>query len=157
MEFILKKKNKTLFKKIKLLPILGSESFAKTVTEKYLNEKKNSNDNSTQKQLLPKRKAGFIIKEVAKHYHVDTNKIKTITSRKQGNEYRATAIYLSCLLSDQKMAEIAVEFTGISSNGIAKTYQRIKEKLAVNKNLNNKIETLKCKILKIHTNTTTTF
>ena len=147
-----KKTSDSLFKKIKRFPILGTETFTKTISEKYLtNDSSNevSLNSLYQKQLSPIRNTDFIIKIVAEHYNVSVDRIKTINRGKHGNQPRTIAIYLSCLLSNQKLKEIAEKFTNTSCNGISQTSRRMKNELRRSISLTNNVEILKNKIMKI--------
>ena len=118
----------TFFKKLKRIPILGSEAFVKTVTQKYLKDKTKEipEQNRLYKLRLPSIKD--IMQAVAKYYHIDISALK-VTKLKSSNKPRAIAIYLAFKLSGQSLQAIADQFTNISYSGVAQSYKRIKEKI----------------------------
>lgn len=126
------------YKKLKLMPILGCEAFTKTISEKYLKNKKISPEISQQKYLKPIFSFEQIKQVVARHYKIDEINLK-IVKRKASNKPRQIAIYLACKLSGQKYKIIADEFTNITAAGIAKTFQRITKAITIDSRLNKEI------------------
>jgi chromosomal replication initiation ATPase DnaA len=123
------------------MPILGCKAFAKTISEKYLKNKKLSSEISQQKYLKPVFTVKLIKQVVAKRYNIDEAELKT-AKRKGGNLPRQIAIYLSCKLSGQKYKTIAEEFADIAAVGVAKISERITQKTTVNGRLNEEITLL---------------
>jgi len=136
-----KNKPDSFLNKIKRVPILGSDAFIKTVTEKYL-DKNTELVQPIKKSFFSTPKITTIMQIVANHYHMKVNDLQTINRGKNKNKPRAIAIYLSCLLSNQKLQNIADKFTNISYHGISKTWCRINEELTHNVVLANEIKTL---------------
>ena len=126
------------YKKLKLMPVLGCETFTKTISEKYLKNKTLSPEISQQKYLKPFFKVELIKQLVARYYNIDETNLR-IAKRKADNIPRQIAIYLSCKLSGQKYKIIAEEFTDIAATGVAKIFERITKEITVNSKLNEEI------------------
>ena len=119
-------------------PRLGCEAFTKTISEKYLKDKKLSPEISQQKYLRPIFSFKQITHVVAGNYKVNEVNLKTV-KHKAGNKPRQIAIYLACRLSEQKYKIIADEFTNITVAGITKTFQRITKAIAIDSKLNEDV------------------
>ncbi len=127
-----------LFKKLKRMPILGSEALTK------------SELNFTQfnhEKIKPKVPSiPSIMSAVAQHYQVDINELKSVNRLPNNHKPRAIAIYLSCLLSNQKSQIIANSFTNTSTQGVLKAFCRLKQEIesdiALQKEINYLIKCL---------------
>jgi len=142
------KKTDSFFKKIKRLPILGSEAFVKTISQKYLNNKKISAEISDHRQIqnLKLPTIEEVMQAVANYYKVGPNTLKYI-QRRSGNTPRAIAIYLACQITNQKLQNVVKHFTNISYSGVSQTFRRVKRKMEKDIKITQDILTLKHKIL----------
>ena len=131
----------SFYKRLKLMPILGGEAFTKTISEKYLKDKKISPEISQQKYLKTIFSLEQIMRVVAKHYGIDEKNLKMV-KRKASNKPRQIAIYLAIKLSKQKYKIIADEFAKITVAGVAKIYQRITKEIITDSALNEEITLL---------------
>ncbi len=136
-----KNKSDGFLDKTKRASILGSEEFIKTVIEQYLN-KSAELAQPTKTPLLPAPKITTIMQIVANYYHIKIIELQITNRGRNKNKPRAIAIYLSCLLSNQTLQNIADEFTNTSYHGVSKTWCRIKKELINNALLANEIKTL---------------
>lgn len=130
---------------MKRLPILGSDAFIKTVSEKYLKDKNISHEIVEHKCLQKLPSVSKVISLVADYYHVDIESLKKI-ERCRSNEPRAIAIYLACQLTGQSLQFIADQFTNISYSGVAQTFKRMKQKITEVSNLAKAVVVLENKL-----------
>ena len=134
----------SFFQKRKRIPILGSETFVKTVSEKYLKDKEICTEIPEQKEMtkmnLPT--SHDIIITTAKYYQVDEASLKT-SKRKCENKPRNSAIYLAYQLTKDTSKQIAANFTHITATGVLKICERINRRLKEDKERDNEINAIK--------------
>ena len=66
---------------------------------------------------------------VAKYYQVNIYELKSVNRSPNNRKPRTIAIYLSCLLSNQKSQIIADSFTNTSTQGVSKAFCRLKQEI----------------------------
>ena len=137
----------TLFKKLKRMPILGSEAFIKTITDTYMTEGELNFAQFNHEKIKPKVPSILsIMSAVAQYYQVNIYELKSVNRSPNNRKPRTIAIYLSCLLSNQKSQIIADYFTNTSAQGISKAFCRLKQEIesdiALQKEINYLIKCL---------------
>lgn len=130
------------FKKLRRLPILGSEAFSKTVTEKYLKEAHKIKEIPEHKRCLYIPSMDEISQAVCHYYNVNETAIKT-TNRLEGNLPRSVAIFLSYTIGQQKLQSIADNYQNLTDAGVSKICQRIRKRLQNSPELLMQIENIK--------------
>lgn len=136
----------SFFKKLRLLPILGSEAFTKNISDIYLQDNKLSPEIAQQKNLVKRYTIDQIMQVAADYYKVELDQLRQV-KRKAGNKARQMAIYLSCQLSGDKYFMIAEKFTNITVAGVAKVQQRIASKVLIDNSINKEIFLLKANLM----------
>ena len=111
------------FKQIRRLPILGSETFIKTVSEKYLRNKHVSNEIPEHK-IINKITSNEIMDRIAEHFETSVADLKVV-NRRGDNWPRAVAMYLTTELTQETLQTIANTFTNITYSGISKNKSRV--------------------------------
>ncbi len=133
-----KNKPDSLFKKLKRVPILGSEAFIKTVTDKYMTKGSLRCTQANSKiTTIPS-----IMRAVSQYYQIDISELKSVSRMFGNRKPRAVAIYLSCLLSHQKFQVIADYFTNTTAKGISTAFCRLKREVECNCVLKQEIDCL---------------
>jgi len=128
----------SFFNKVKVLPIMGSEAFTKTISEKYLRDKKLLPEINEHKLLANTIDVNFIIKSISAHYKINANDLLT-SKRSNGNKPRTVAIYLACKISGEKLPAIAEQFSLKSYSSISQSYYRTSKSIKNDKNLEKEI------------------
>lgn len=110
------------------------------MSEKYLN-KDNNFYRKLQTKAEPIPTVLEVMQAVADYYKIDIQQLKKIDHK--SNKTRKIAMYLSSVLSQQKLQDIADQFGDISDNAISKATSKIKQDLNVDVNLSNEIQKIK--------------
>ncbi len=120
----------TFFSKLKRLPVLGSEAFTKTISEKYLHEKTLSPEVPEQNLLYKKKlpKLDEVMAVVAEYYQIDLVEL-TISKRGQINLPRSVAIYLACQITGQNLQIIARAFNNVNYSCVSRTVRKVGEQI----------------------------
>ncbi len=119
------------YKKLKNLPILGSEAFVKTVSEKYLTNNPISKEITDHKKLQSLPTSNIIMQVVAEYYKTNTDDLKR-SDRGNKNQARSVAIYLAYQLTGQSLQTIANDFANTSYSGVAQMHKRMKRQISEN-------------------------
>lgn len=114
----------TFYRKIKLLPILGSDAFRKQIDTMYLKNQNVSREISGYKDVCPRPSLEQICATVANYYHISAESLHLV-NRILGNLPRSIAIYLAAELSGKKFEIIADFFKSISGDGISQIIRRV--------------------------------
>lgn len=144
------------YAKIKNFPILGTEAFSKTITEKYLEERHKIYDIPEHKLLIVRDVISIdeIMNKVAVFYSTDGYALKSV-KKKSGNLPRAIGIYLSHVIGQHGFSEIARIFTNTTASGVSRTCHRMRIVLGNNEKVKNDFEELKEKIMGVKSNVAT--
>src|SRR3989338_6411556 len=129
------------FQRIKLLPILGTDAFIKSMSEKYLEDKKISPEISEQKLIHSLPSLERITDAVAKYYQVNPKCLKE-ANRQTGNLPRTVAIYLAAEITGAKLLSIAEHYENISYSGVSQAVRRFKSRLSSDNRLRKNIQDL---------------
>lgn len=129
------------YRKVRLLPILGSDAFRKQISEKYLEKLVQSKEISGHKNVCTQPSLSQICNIVADYYHIPTEKLYKV-DRIKGNKPRAVAIYLATELSGKKLKIIADFFQNISHASISQIICRINRLKSSSLSLASDIENL---------------
>lgn len=108
----------TFYRKVKLLPVLGSDLFCKQISQTVLAKMIPLKDTPDQKKVCTIPDLQEICKFVAKYYCVSTESLH-IVNYKKGNLPRTVAIYLAAELSTLKFKLVADFFKNISAAGVS--------------------------------------
>jgi len=122
------------FKKIKRLPVLGTEAFTKTVTEKYLKENHKVLEIPDHKQIIECPSLGMIGKTVCNYFNVDA---KCIFKPTRGERYKPRAMVM--YLGQAKYRDIANYLTATSLTGVSRTIRKMDLLIKNNKKLKYQI------------------
>ena len=135
------------YKRNKSIPILGTDTFIKSVTENYLKEEHKIREVPEHKLLLlaQSESAAQIIQKIAKYYCIDEKEIKIKQNGK--NELRMVGMYLLQMIGQYSFVEIASYFTNISASGVSKICKRVSTKINTNLKFKCEIDELKKKLL----------
>jgi putative transposase len=128
------------YRKIKLLPVLGTAAFRKQISNKYLDEQNLPAEIKDHKNICKLPELRHICQTVSEYYREPIEIIYNV-DRARGNRTRAIAIYLAAELSGKKFKTIADFFKNTSHEGISKTVSRINKlqasKLSLAKDIDN--------------------
>lgn len=118
----------TFFQKLRMLPVLGSEAFTKTMTEQYLSDRPLSEEVAEHKLLLNQQllEIQSIIEHVKLYYHITSEYLMLGNNKKGGGRVRDVAIYYCVKLTSKSHYQISDVFKNISCSGISKAINRIK-------------------------------
>jgi len=116
----------TFYRKVRLLPVLGTNLFRKQISQTVLADIIPLKDTPDQKRVGVIPTLSDICKTVAKYYLVANNSL-FIVKRSQGNLPRKIAIYLAAELSNKKFSFIANFFKKTSTAGISQLILRTNE------------------------------
>lgn len=138
------------YKKIKNIPILGTEDFARKIAEKYLKEQHKIDEIPEHKLLLIDKSSSIenIVYCVAQFYRIDEHDITLIKKRK-GNQPRAIAMYLANTIGQYSLPQISLYFSNITSSGVSRACGRLHAKIKNNYKLKLEIEMLGKTIMSI--------
>ena len=137
------KETNNFYQNIQKIPILGTETFVKTISEKYLHKQNISIEIPEQKYMrkifIPTME--YIFDHVAKFYDTDITSIKKV-KRGYENKPRSVAIYLSIIIGQKKLTDIANFIGGLSYSAVSQIRRRIHLQLSNDKNLKQEINEL---------------
>lgn len=135
------------YRKIKRLPILGSDTFTINVSEKYLSDRHKVKDIPEHKILSTVLIVDIntIINQVATYYGVNQNELRQV-NKKNGNLPRAVGMYIAQVTGQYTSTEIARAFTNISSAGVLKSCKNLQSRISNEIQLRGDIDRLKYKI-----------
>lgn len=124
------------FQQIKRIPILGTSSFIKTISEKYLKDKETCTEIPEQKEVTKTNLPTIndVIRAVANNYHVTEAELK-VSKRGYENIPRNLAIYLAYQLTGNNSVQIPSALPPLSPSGILKICTKIKQQLQNDKEL----------------------
>lgn len=111
------------YKKIKRVPILGTEAFTKTVTQKYLQERHRAHEIPEHKSLKETVSPETIMSCVAHYFKIKKENLLKVKT-KIGNRPRNIGMYLSQLIGQYKLNTIA-EIFALSGAGVSHVCRRI--------------------------------
>jgi chromosomal replication initiation ATPase DnaA len=132
---------------LKRLPVIGTEAFITTITEKYLKNRTLFLEIPEQNALLNKKRflnLDELLSVVAGFYQIDIEKLK-ITIHTKCNKPRSVAIYLATTTTGQPLRVIADVFTKVSYSDISQIARKVRFQLKHDNTLHeeiNKIKTL---------------
>jgi len=134
----------TFFNKMQRIPILGTEAFIKTITEKYLSNKTLLSELPEQRLLYKKQLPTIekIISKVAQYYQIDIAHLKE-SIRGKFNQPRSVAIYLACMLTNQNLQTIADVFGDITYSNVSRIVKNIYVQTVKNSVLSKEIDQIK--------------
>jgi len=130
-----------IYKKRKLPSMLGSESFLKSIKDKYFNKKKHI-EVPESRLLAPE--VDKILNVVCESYKVFNSELQ-ISIRGQLNEPRNVAMYLMRYLRGDTLGSICKEFGLKKDSSAGSIVSRVKKQILKDKKFKNKIE----KIIKL--------
>lgn len=133
----------SFYEKIQRVPILGSEAFTKTITEKYLSDKIVDREIHEHKHSLKKKLPSVetVFQTVAKFYDVSMDELK-VRLHKQKNIPRSTAVFLAIHMGQISLCDVA-EFLGdVSYPAVAKVFARFRENIGVDRELAREVDSL---------------
>ena len=136
----------TFYRKVKLLPVLGTDLFRKQISQTVLSEMTPLKEIPDQKKVRTKPSLSKICKIVAQYYQVANSSLFTV-KRSQGNLPRKIAIYLAAGLSGKKLGLIANFFKKTSATGISQTILRTNKLKTSNHTIDSDITNLNNSIL----------
>jgi chromosomal replication initiation ATPase DnaA len=115
----------TFYKKVQRIPILGTEAFTKTISEKYLAERRVDEEVAEHREIVRCQRLGIeaIFQIVAEYYELEVAQLKTILHR-QRNIPRSVAIYLAIVEGHASLNEVASFFGGIGYSAVAQSFRR---------------------------------
>jgi len=134
----------TFYQKAQRIPILGTEAFTKTISEKYLKDKAVDVEITEHKNLIKKQLPTIedVFVSVAEYYQVEISELKRVLY-KQKNMPRQIAIYLSIVVAQATLNEIANFLGNVSYSAVAKAFARFSEGLQSNKLVAEEVEKLR--------------
>lgn len=116
------------------LPILGTDAFRQTVSEKYLKEEHKIREIPAHKQIKTIPTIDEIIRYVSQYYGEAESVLKS-SQRGHKNYPRNISIYIAKQYSQQSLQTIADGFGELSYTGISKINQRLSQELKTNREL----------------------
>lgn len=126
------------FSQLKRVPILGSEAFKKTITEKYLREAHKIDEIPEHKQFIKHLTLEQVMQAVANYYQVNIETLKEV-NKHQGNLPRKVAIYLAQERTELKQKKIAEGIENMTASGVAQSSFRFAKEIGRNKGLKKAI------------------
>jgi putative transposase len=134
----------TFFSKDKRHPVLGTEAFVTTVTEKYLYNSELSLEIPEQNFLLKKQfiELDDLIVNVSRYYQVSIDKLNE-SIRGKFNKPRSVAIYLATRMSGEGLVNIADRFSINNYSGVSKVASKIGTMIKQDANLRKEVEEIK--------------
>jgi len=134
-----------IYNKLKIIPILGTEAFIKTVTEIYLDEKHKINDIPEHKLFLSKRSDVIslqeIIASVSGYYKVQESDLcKTVKGG--GNKPRSIAMYIASTFYEYTHSQISFCFKEVSESAVSKASARLQTRIKRNTDLRREVESI---------------
>lgn len=131
------------FRKLKNIPILGTDAFTKTVTEIHLQEQHKINDIPEHKLLIADGTIDIesIMRCVAGFYHITMQDINQVKKR-SGNQPRTIAMYLAHIIGQYSFPEISLYLSNITSSGVSRACRRLRMQIKNNEQLRLDIEKL---------------
>ncbi len=121
-------------KKIRKNPILGSESFVKTINENLIPKEHKIPEIPMHKLLLTLPDLSQIQKAVANFFQIDPKELLVAHSRRLSLP-KYIAIYLAVKFTQEKNSMIASHFGGIAACTVSYAYRLIQKKINYNKPL----------------------
>lgn len=131
------------YKKIKNIPILGTDAFTKTVTEKYLKEQHKIDDIPEHKILIDSNHVTIenIISCIAKFYHICASEIY---AKKRGSRIpRIVAMYLAHTVGQHHLSQISLHFTDVTVSGVSRACKCLQELIRKNSELRFEVENIR--------------
>jgi len=108
------------FKRLKRIPILGSDAFIKTVSEKYLQERHKIIEIPTHKQIANIPSLEKITQVITRYYHIDNSDLK-MSKRGKRNIPRMAFIYLAQRFGQKDLLSISSALGNIGAAGVSRS------------------------------------
>lgn len=137
-----------VFKKLKNVPILGTEAFIKTITEKYLQEQHKIAEIPEHKSVLESKSVSMdvILSAVTSHFGLKSGDIY-IGRIRNGTRPRAIVMFLAFTVGQASLAQIAAKLGGITLSGVSLACRRLQKQIQLDEGLRMKIEDIKKAII----------
>ena len=118
----------TYYQKIQRIPILGTKAFSKTITDKYLKNRKMDTEINEHRHVLKAQRLGVeqIFQITADFYQIPLEHLKTIHPNKK-NIPRSIGIYLAMQDAQVSLKEVATFLGNLSYSAVAKSYARFRD------------------------------
>jgi len=108
------------FKKLRRVPILGSEDFIKTISKKYLQERHKINEIPAHKQIENIPFLEKIKQVITRYYHMDSSDLKK-SRRGEGHKPRKAFMYLAYRVGPMDWVSISKTLGNIGAEGVSKS------------------------------------
>jgi len=127
------------FKKLKRIPILGSEAFIKTVSEKYLQESHKIKDIPAHKQIESIPSLEKIAQVITSYYQLDNSDLKK-SKRGEGNIPRMAFMYLAQRFGQYDLLSISSKVGNIGAAGVSRSCRVFCKRLSEDSQVKKDIE-----------------
>jgi putative transposase len=138
------------YKKLKNVPILGTESFIRKITERHVREEHKINEIPEHKFLIEVNKIKINLQEVvvsvASFYNLTPEELygsKNLRNKSMCDKPKLIAMYLAVTVAQCTLSQISRHLNGITISGISRACKRLQEKMHDDENLKKEIESVR--------------